>query len=69
MDCKTPRLMVTDDGIVQGSSGNSTILVMAHANSVFGADANTCTGSRLRFHNAGPGIADNAIGLAAVVAL
>ena len=40
MDCKTPTLdeFGNASGIVQGSSGNSTILVMAHADSVFSAD-------------------------------
>ena len=55
-------------GIVQGSSGNSTILVMAHADSVFSADTRHVLEVGSDFIT-GPGIADNAIGLAAVVAL
>ena len=54
-------------GIVQGSSGNSTILVMAHADSVFSADTRHVLEVGSDFIT-GPGIADNAIGLAAVVA-
>ena len=55
-------------GIIQGSVGNSTILIMAHADSVFSADTRHVleVGSD---YITGPGIADNAIGLASVVTL
>lgn len=55
-------------GIIPGSSGESAILVSAHADSVFSADVRHVleVGSD---HITGPGIADNSIGLAAVVAL
>ncbi len=55
-------------GIIPGTSGESAILVMAHADSVFSSETRHVleVGSD---HITGPGIADNAIGLAAVVAL
>ena len=55
-------------GIIPGSSGESAILVTAHADSVFSAETRHVleVGSD---HITGPGIADNSIGLAAVVAL
>ena len=55
-------------GIIPGSSGESAILVTAHADSVFSGDVRHVleVGSD---HITGPGIADNSIGLAAVVAL
>jgi len=55
-------------GIIAGSSGESAILVTAHADCVFSAETRHVleVGSD---HITGPGIADNSIGLAAVVAL
>lgn len=55
-------------GIIPGKSGESAILVTAHADSVFSAETRHVleVGSN---HITGPGIADNSIGLAAVVAL
>ncbi|OUU41633.1 MAG: hypothetical protein CBC16_04850 [Verrucomicrobia bacterium TMED56] len=55
-------------GLLRGTSGESAILVMAHADSVFSSETRHVleVGSD---HITGPGIADNAIGLAAVVAL
>ncbi|MEC8420289.1 MAG: M28 family peptidase [Verrucomicrobiota bacterium] len=55
-------------GIIPGSSGESAILVSAHVDSVFSSDVRHVleVGSD---HITGPGIADNSIGLAAVVAL
>lgn len=55
-------------GIIPGTSGESATLVMAHADSVFSSETRHVleVGSD---HITGPGIADNAIGLAAVVAL
>ena len=55
-------------GIIPGSTGNSAILVMAHVDCVFSAETRHVleVGSD---HITGPGIADNSIGLAAVVAL
>ena len=55
-------------GTIAGSSGESAILVTAHADSVFSAEIQHVleVGSD---HIMGPGIADNSIGLAAVVAL
>ncbi len=55
-------------GILPGSEGGSCILVMAHADSVFGNEVRHVlnVGSDCI---AGPGIADNAIGMAAVVGL
>ena len=55
-------------GILPGTTGESAILVMAHADSVFNSDVRHVleVGSE---HITGPGIADNAIGLATVVAL
>ena len=55
-------------GIIPGSSGESAILVTAHADSVLSAETRHVleVGSD---HITGPGIADNSIGLAAVVAL
>ena len=55
-------------GILPGTTGESAILVMAHADSVFNSDVRHVleVGSE---HITGPGIADNAIGLAYVVAL
>ena len=55
-------------GILPGSEGGSSILVMAHADSVFSAETRHVlnVGSD---SITGPGIADNAIGLAAVVGL
>lgn len=54
--------------VLPGSAGGSSILVMAHADSVF--DANTQHVLNVGPDSiTGPGIADNAIGLATVVAL
>jgi len=55
-------------GILPGKVGNSTILVMAHADSVFGSEVRHVlnVGSD---SISGPGIADNAIGMAAIVGL
>ena len=55
-------------GILPGAEGGSSILVMAHADSVFSAETRHVlnVGSD---SITGPGIADNAIGLAAVVGL
>ena len=55
-------------GILPGTEGGSSILVMAHADSVFSAETRHVlnVGSD---SITGPGIADNAIGLAAVVGL
>ena len=55
-------------GILPGKVGSSSILVMAHADSVFGSDVRHVlnVGSEQII---GPGIADNAIGMAAVVGL
>ena len=54
--------------VLPGSEGGSSILVMAHADSVF--DANTQHVLNVGPESiTGPGIADNAIGLATVVAL
>jgi acetylornithine deacetylase/succinyl-diaminopimelate desuccinylase-like protein len=54
--------------VLPGSEGGSSILVMAHADSVF--DANTQHVLNVGPDSiTGPGIADNAIGLATVVAL
>ena len=55
-------------GILPGSEGSSSILVMAHADSVFGPDVRHVlnVGSDCI---TGPGIADNAIGMAAIVGL
>ena len=54
--------------VLPGSKGGSSILVMAHADSVF--DANTQHVLNVGPDSiTGPGIADNAIGLATVVAL
>jgi tripeptide aminopeptidase len=54
--------------VLPGSEGRSSILVMAHADSVF--DANTQHVLNVGPESiTGPGIADNAIGLATVVAL
>ena len=54
--------------ILNGTEGRSSILVMAHADSVF--DANTQHVLNVGPDTiTGPGIADNAIGLATVVAL
>ncbi len=54
--------------VLAGSEGRSSILVMAHADSVF--DANTQHVLNVGPDSiTGPGIADNAIGLATVVAL
>lgn len=54
--------------VLPGSEGESSILVMAHADSVF--DANTQHVLNVGPDSiTGPGIADNAIGLATVVAL
>ena len=55
-------------GILPGKVGSSTILVMAHADSVFGPEVRHVlnVGSD---SISGPGIADNAIGMAAIVGL
>ena len=55
-------------GILPGTEGRSSILVMAHADSVFNPETRHVinVGSD---HITGPGIADNAIGMAAVVGL
>ena len=55
-------------GIIPGTEGGSSILVMAHADSVFSSETRHVlnVGSDTI---SGPGIADNAIGMAAVVGL
>ena len=55
-------------GVLPGAEGNSTILVMAHCDSVFSAETRHVLNVGSDFIT-GPGIADNAIGLAAVVGL
>ena len=55
-------------GILPGTEGASSILVMAHADSVFGNDVRHVLNVGSDYIT-GPGIADNAIGLAAVVGL
>ena len=55
-------------GTIAGSSGESAILVTAHADSVFSAEIQHVLEVGAD-HIMGPGIADNSIGLAAVVAL
>ena len=55
-------------GILPGTEGGSSILVMAHADSVFSAETRHVLNVGAD-HITGPGIADNAIGLAAVVGL
>ena len=55
-------------GILPGSEGSSSILVMAHADSVFGPDVRHVLNVGSDYIT-GPGIADNAIGMAAIVGL
>ena len=55
-------------GILPGTVGSSSILVMAHADSVFNAETRHVLNVGSDFMT-GPGIADNAIGMAAVVGL
>ena len=55
-------------GILPGTGGGSSILVMAHADSVFNTETRHVINVGSDYIT-GPGIADNAIGMAAVVGL